>query len=418
MSAHANRTSFSGLTSSEAVVYIDALVQSQTDGGLRRQAISHIQQLIDSDLAAQRQTQTVLMLARKRLRQINDESTFDFQESLTGHLTIPATTIQQRIDALLATNNAHIFIPAGTTYTGDLNVSADHVTIECVGATGVSTDSTLVTQCTVAGCLRVTGDYCTVRGVKFNTANDRDGVAFPTACTGLKLVNCEFDGTRPAAAESRFWYGVNYAAGPVHVEGCTIKNYNSWLLMDANTGSSVPTTRLTTCKLLNCRFENCSGSIAWRGTQADPSALAEFVGNVFQYGTSQHTSFWSGLEANNFRRVVVKKNTATGARFASNERGFFQGWSRAGNWTLQMSQNTISGFDYVAQIACSATFYAPDSEDDRYRLKSETGAITDTLYGATFVYPWDSGVYAPENSGRFPALPPTDWASGLANRQT
>ena len=84
-------------------------------------------------------------------------------------------------------------------------------------------------------------------------------------------------------------------------------------------------------------------------------------GNKFVYGSNQHPLFWSVIEANNIIRATVKNNTASGAIIGTNERGFFQCWSRSPvDWTLDMTNNTLTNFDYALQCACVATFYSPD----------------------------------------------------------
>jgi hypothetical protein len=259
----------------------------------------------------------------------------------------------------------------------------------------------------------VSADNVTVRGLTFDTTPAREGVSFGSASSNLTLESCIFNGDR-GGADSIFWYGPNYS-GAITVRNCLVKNYNHWMLMDGNTSSAVPTTKLGLCTLDKNRFLDNAGSIALRGMEADPSPLAEFTNNEFAYGTSQHNYFWSAIEANNFRRVTVTGNTATGTLYASNERGFAQMWARSGNWTLTMSKNQVTGFDFLAQIACSATFYCPDSEDDRFVMSSETGAVTNVAVGATFTYPWSGGTYNPVNVARFPFRPTTAWADGLTD---
>ena len=69
------------------------------------------------------------------------------------------------------------------------------------------------------------------------------------------------------------------------------------------------------------------------------------------------------------------------------------------------------------QIALNATFYAPSSFDDEYSIRSAPGQITNTSYGASFVYPFHDATktYAPENSAAFPSEPPTNFANSLPN---
>jgi hypothetical protein len=82
----------------------------------------------------------------------------------------------------------------------------------------------------------------------------------------------------------------------------------------------------------------------------------------------------------------------------------------------EFQRNKVSGLDYLVQLAAVGTFYSPDQHDRRLIMRSEPGAVTDVLFGMSLHYPWDSGVWAPEDASRFPTAPATDWADSLDNQ--
>ena len=131
-----------------------------------------------------------------------------------------------------------------------------------------------------------------------------------------------------------------------------------------------------------------------------------------------HASFWNVFEASGgLTKVICTGNTCT-TMIEAASRGFMQAWSRNPvPWTIRFKNNTLSGFEAALQIACNATFYAPSSYDDDYSIRSSPGQITNTSYGASFVYPYHDATktYAPENSGAFPTEPTTNFANSLAN---
>ena len=409
--SHAKHSSFLELTEPEIETYLDSILKDQTDGSKRRVLLNYVSQVAAKDAQITREKHMKVALTKRILDKYEQTHAFEYTPA---EFAVSAGTVSAQIGPLLGVAHSMVFLPKGTALSGDLSITADSVTVQGREPSGFAADKTLECTTTITGCLRVSGNNCKVSGVYFLSNTARDAVAFVTSATNLTLEDCVFDGSG-YAGDASFWFGENYA-GSITLKNCWIKNYSNWLLMDGNTHSTTPTTRLTTVTVEKNRFDACAGSIAFRGMQANASDLATIKDNVFAY-TTQHQWFWSTVEVNNFKRVVVQGNVVTGAaRIVANERGFAQIWSKAGEYVIQMSGNQVDGFDYVLQCACSATFYAPNSDDDRFTASSAAGAVTDTLYGASFVYPWDTGSYAPVNSTRFPSTFSTSWADGLQNR--
>ena len=131
-----------------------------------------------------------------------------------------------------------------------------------------------------------------------------------------------------------------------------------------------------------------------------------------------HASFWNAYEVNNCKEVVCRHCTFAGTRLGGNGvRGFLQVWSKADvHYVLEFEKNTVSGLDYLLQIAANSAFYSPDQKDRRLLLKSEAGKITDVTYGMSLFYPWATGAWNPIDVARYPTAPSTDFADSLPNK--
>ena len=82
---------------------------------------------------------------------------------------------------------------------------------------------------------------------------------------------------------------------------------------------------------------------------------------------------------------------------------------------MSYKENTISNFAACFRCACNATFYAPNTYDTEFSLKSIAAETTNVDYGGSYVYPYNDATktYAPENGATFPE-PAGDFA-GLSN---
>ena len=89
------------------------------------------------------------------------------------------------------------------------------------------------------------------------------------------------------------------------------------------------------------------------------------------------------------------------------------------HYVVELEKNTVSGLDYLLQLAANSAFYSPDQKDRRLLLKSEPGKITDVTYGMSLHYPWDetvAGAWNPIDVARYPTAPSTDFADALPNQ--
>ena len=127
-----------------------------------------------------------------------------------------------------------------------------------------------------------------------------------------------------------------------------------------------------------------------------------------------HNLYWSGVEANNFGKVVVKNNTATGVRKINDDRGFLQAWSRSAVWDLEVSDNVLSDFNVGYQLAFYGTagnFYGVSADSYVTLLASQHTNVDNTV---TVGYPWDWATTGTMQSVVSGAILPATVPSGLS----
>ena len=411
--SHSQYTSLLDLTLSDALTYVDEVLDEHP-GGDKQKIFAYLSSLVASDREAIRQQQRRVARISSRLETRLREFNMDFAPSLFTKNNGGRWLL---MSPLLAVSGAHIRSESGLAATADMVITGDNIVFDGISGGGSAVAGTLSPGTTLTGKLVITGNNITIRGVKFLNTSAEMTISFAGPSSNLKLIDCEFvgnDGSYANSQKSKFWMGANYS-GDALIQNCKISDHKSWMLLDLTTTSSTPTTAIGKCELIDNYWLNNAGSIAVRGLLADPTAQFTCTGNKFEYGSNQHDYFWSVIEANNLIRATVKNNTASGAIIGANERGFFQCWSRSPvDWTLDMTNNTLTNFDYALQCACVATFYSPDYRDDRYDVTAVTGKYTNVTKGASFTYPWDgTGVsYAPENLAAHPSVPTTVYPDG------
>jgi len=237
--------------------------------------------------------------------------------------------------------------------------------------------------------------------------------------TSVQLIDCTFESSH-TYADAIFLYGEFSGGGTQLISGCRIKDFGNVHFGDATTTSADATVKLDSFTMTRCKIENCAGSFAVRGLQSgEPNGTVSFTDNLIVHGAGGiHALFWNVFEASGgLTKVICTGNTCTTMVEAAS-RGFFQAWSRNPvPWTVRFKNNILAGFESALQIALNATFYAPSSFDDEYSIRSAPGQITNTSYGASFVYPYHDATktYAPENSAAFPSEPPTNFSNSLPN---
>jgi len=399
------------------------------DADQRNRVVAYMHQTLAQDGVALDTDQATINTRRRRRRehrQILEEEVVaqahDFSKSSSLFTEQPKT--DPEILALLTQDGVDVHI-RDRSFTGTVVLSGDNVTFRGLGVTGTAVGGDLAHTCIITGKIEISGSDVTLEGLhfKFDAQWVQNSAEFPMISfsggtnTKVTLKNCTFENTG-SNADGRFWHGPGSGGGVQAIDGCVIKNFTSWMLLDATTASGTPTVRLESFSINACKFDNCMGSMAVRGLQANPNGLASFTDNLFAFGAAgQHASFWDIVEANNTLRVICTGNTVTGAVHGAN-RGFLQAWSRSSvPWVVRYKNNTIANFGAAFRCACNATFYCPNTYDDEALLKSQPAETTNVTYGASYVYPYQDATqtYAPENSATFPTEPSAADFAGLSN---
>ena len=417
------------LTEDDVEAHVLEIIQARPTGAERRAALSYIRQLVQRDEDDLETYRALIARARIVLEDREALHTFDIRSTKLGSLFTVATGVDYLTPLTVANSEV---IAEGATLTPispgtHLLITGDYVSLHGIGS-GSAVDETLQCGCIVNGGLSVDADNVLVEGVEFRAqAGGLKTVEFEDDSQNITFRNCRFDGalytdTTGTYTGSVFFHGSNFS-GSFTLENCEIKNYTSWMLADLTTDSATPTVALSSVVIKDCRFFNCKGSFACRGLIASPIESARITGCTWGYtlpltATSMHALFWNAYEVNNCKEVVCRHNTFAGTRLGGNGvRGFLQVWSKADvHYVLELEKNTVSGLDFLLQLAANRAFYSPDQKDRRLLLKSEAGKITDVTYGMSLHYPWATGAWNPIDVARYPTAPSTDFADSLANQ--
>ena len=422
------------ITEDELKQHVLDVIKARPTGAERRSAIAYLRQIVHKDARDIERFQYINARAKQVLEERERLHTFDIRAAKHAGLFTTASNVNYA--TLLAVAGAEV-IADGQTIASGLSITGDHASLHGIG-TGSAVDGTLVCGCIVDGALSINADGVLVEGVQFNAQaddaasglpGDLKTVVFAGPSQDVVFRNCIFDGalftdtSDPQYGGSVFFHGPGFS-GAFTMENCVIRNYTSWMLADLTTDSAQPpAVALSTVVIKDCLFTDCKGSFACRGLPAQPTESATITGNKWGYSSaltasSMHPSFWNCFEVNNCRESVVRYNTAACTRLGGNGvRGFFQIWSKADvHYVLQFEKNTLSGLDYVVQIAANSSFYSPDQKDSRLLIRSEPGKITDVTYGLSLFYPWATGTWDPIDVARFPSAPTTDFADALLNQ--
>ena len=423
------KASFAEMTGAQFEEYARDIISKYPQAPEVQRAQAYLQQTVALDKASHATTQSELNTKRQRRRQhqgiiekLAVERSHDFSRA-QGLAEATPSLNDDEIVALLLNDNVEVYLHDKTLSPASaVIISGDNVTLKGLGSTGTAAAGTLVNPVSFDRNIVISGDNATVEGIHFKSAQD-NCISFANTPSSLTLKNCTFEGTG-TYADAMGLNGENNGGGKLIIDGCRFVNFGSWLLIDANSGGAQPTAnRLSKFTLKKCRFDNCAGSIAVRGKADDPNGPVRFTDNVFATGAGGvHSLFWDQVEANNTVSVVCKGNVVTGrpnSGYANT--GFMQAWSRSSvPWFVQFYNNEVLGYNSVVRIACSATFYSPNTSDSDHQLKAQADQSTGASYGASFVYGSSGGfedataTYAPENIATFPTEPSTEFA-GLVN---
>ena len=421
------KSTFSDLTADEFRTYAEDLVEAYPSAAERQRLQAYMFQILAQDKAAAAKQQASLNVQRSRRldhQEICEEIVLmhSHDYSRFSSLFTDVTKTDQEILDYLKADNAEVFVKSRT-LTGDALMEGDGTKFCGLNLLGTALGGDLTPSVIVNGRIVISGSDVTLEGLHFkyeakwtDGADELPMVSFAGGTnTKLKFKNCVFENLG-SDADARFFYGANSGGGTQEFEGCLIKNFTSWMLLDATTASSAATVKLDSFKMDSCKIENCMGSMAVRGKTADPNGSMTFTNNLVAFGSNgQHSLFWDVAEANNTLRVICTGNTVTGAVKTGN-RGFLQAWSKSAiPWVVRYENNTIANFAACFRCACNASFYAPNVYDVQHSLKSLAAETTDVDFGGTYVYPYNDATkaYAPENAATFPE--PAGDFEGLAN---
>ena len=418
-------SSFLALSIADIEAHVDELVAEHIHGADRSRVMSYLNQTLAKDKAKVRLYRRILGQARRKLDAVHEAAPIDYVKH-TSLFAVNTSDRWTRMKAALLVAGSDVRGIAGlASVTENLVIDGDNIMLDGISNGLKAVGETLTCGFKVTGLVQLEGANIRIRGVHFVTpvgsgAGDfpddiSKGIGFTGAASNIVFEDCIFEA---AGTDCVWWYGeTNLVSGDITVRNCIVKGYDSWMLADFNTGSSASgTTALGTVKIEDCLFKDCAGSIAARGLIADPIKLFKCTGCTFDYGSSQHASFWSSIECNNMRRAICQDNVATGALtgVAGEDRGFFQLWSKSDkDWEVTFQRNTLTNFVFALQVATSSTFYNADYHSDRHLIVSETGTYSNVTYGASFSYPWLTGTFAPENETRLPNKATHAFADGL-----
>ena len=410
-------------TAAKIQTWMQTVVDNHHDGTKKRQIMSYLVKLIENDENITRNAQFKVSAAKHKLKALNSalEHPTAHVDDLLTTLTLTDAQKDAAVRTLLTTDNSDSH-PGALTFTSTLVVNGDnvHLTGDDNGLGARTLSGGLATTTVVQGGISIQGSNIVIKGIHFDnsssgTAVDFKCVTFTGATENVTFVNCIFEGPLLTNAETVWWYGgdpvittplsqTQYLSGNVTIKNCIIKNWFWWMLMDANTGSATPTLALKNVLFTENYVVGDTasiypgvGSIAFRGMQSDPGALAIISKNTFDYNTT--ALFWNGVEVNNFQRVYVRDNDLfdrSGGSSGNLVKGFFQSWSKAGVFTFQAERNRCQGVNVCHALALgnvgAATFYgcSPESyiivtADDLASNK----ANTTTGNAISLIYPFN-----------------------------
>ena len=366
--------------------YVDDLFGRQQTGDKRREVISYLKHILDSDEDV---VKTYVKDQRARKKDITKRLLALSHNNISPMFTSSALTTSD-LHTLTASSDKSLFIK-GYTFTNILDITGDRCQIYGESNGLAAIDEKLLCTAIVNKTIKITGKDCVVDGVQFNSTNEAKCIEFGLGAENITFRNCKFVGD--GSSETKWFYGVNFK-GSVTLDNCWVEGYGSWYLADFNSDSSDPSNTgryLTDFTMKNCYIKNCAGSIACRGATNQLGQTALIEGNKFVYGNYQHAWFWSAIEVNNFVTVTCRNNTASGVKHNTVNRGFFQCWSKDGKIELYIQDNSVIGFNVAYQLAFknagTAMFYG--TANNSYVKSDSDDSYEGTPNFASIAYQWD-----------------------------
>ena len=405
------------LQESDVTEYINTLMNSHRDSTLKREALVYLKRILQSDRSIVRDYQKKLAVISNLINSHSERQELAGQSDISHLFTPDSRTVDELIEVLQSDNG----ILYGVDYTFDNTVFGPLMGNETrfviqgdnarfLGESNKGSAKKQELECTcivkaplhlkpVANATEVTN--VVIDGVKFIPNSAENTVTFETKVQNLTFTNCIFDGSNNNT--SKCIWGTNQAfEGTLTLKNCIVQNYQQWGYMDPTTSSGTPSKQLVLVDIQDCLFLNNTGSMAFRTVQDPAAAGFSAVTETFQFLNNKidvsgladlHTLFWSSIECNNFDKVVVKGNQASGIRAsASGDRGFLQVWSKGPDMVLEIENNTLTDYNIGYQLAFggepanAAVFKGCVNSDSFVRMGQND--LTRVDHTHKLVYPW------------------------------
>ena len=406
-------TTFDELNEAQFKTYADGLMGNTRTHQKRKEFISYLHSVNAKDkkeIETERSSVILKLLElQKREKYIGTLSVgHGFDYAKTDYLFTSDDLTDAELETLVTEENTTVYVH-GKTYTGNIHITADYVTLDGQSNKKSAISEELANSASFVGGVTISADNCILKGIDFTSTGVSKGIQFTNSATNVVLQDCKFIADT-AVSDTSFWYGENYGTGNITIKNCRIQGYSSWYLMDGHTTSAVPTIPLHTVLIEDCLFKNNQGSIAIRGVTDNMNKKVSYLRNKFET-TTLHASFWDFVEANNTRRVICKDNTFTapvGQELLDGKKGVLQTWSKSKlPWTVEYSGNVISNIKFGIKVPLITSFYAPDTSSDNYKIDLSS-SHTNILAGASFLYKRNSGT-TPSNLKYHDISPPNDY---------
>ena len=416
------------LDESNVTEYIDTLMNSHRDSTLKREALVYLKRILQSDRSVVREYQKKMAIISNLINTHSERQELAGQSDISHLFTADSRTVDQLIEVLQSDNG----ILYGVDYTFDNTVFGPLMGNETrfviqgdnarfLGESNKGSAKKQELECTcivkaplhlkpVTNATEVTN--VVIDGVKFMPNSAENTVTFETKVQNLTFTNCIFDGSNNSI--SKCIWGTNQVfEGTLTMKNCIVQNYQQWGYMDPTSTSGTPSKQLVLVDIQDCLFLNNKGSMAFRTVQDPAAAGFSSVTETFQFLNNKidvsgladlHTSFWSSIECNNFDKVVVKGNQASGIRAsASGDRGFLQVWSKGPDMVLEIENNTLTDYNIGYQLAFggepanAAVFKGCVNSDSFVRMGQND--LTRVDHTHKLVYPWLSSTAVVNISG-------------------
>ena len=412
-------TTFDELNEAQFKIYADGLMGNTRTHQKRKEFISYLHSVNAKDkkeIETERSSVILKLLElQKREKYISTLSVgHGFDYAKTDYLFTSDDLTDAELETLVTEENTTVYVH-GKTYTGNIHITADYVTLDGQSNKKSAISEELANSASFVGGVTISADNCILKGIDFTSTGEK-ALTFGVGCENVTFKDCTF--TAGDDADSKWWYGENLG-GSVTITNCRVEGFKSWYLADFSSTSGVPQAATTKIRMKRCYFKNNLGSIASRGLSGSPTKLVQYSNNKFETDTI-HGSFWDFCEINNALKVIVTDNEAiapVGTETQPGKMGFFQSFSKEPKpWVLKYSGNKISNLKLGGKCALTNGFYSPntsDEDDHKIDLSATLTNVFSFLYkkndgttaSADKWTPAGQGQYTPVNISTFSSPP-------------